>query len=228
MQATEKQSQTEDRRQTSPRRPVQKRSRERVESLLDATDALLAVSEAGDFGLYDIAKQAKVPPASVYHFFPTKEAAFVALAERYLARLNAVSHKTPIDTDKARHWSDVFRAICDRVIDFYDANPNLLKLFFGSALSPQIHGKDLDYVKQLNQGGYAWLNRYLELPEIANAEQRFSIVWAIFDGITGASYGLHLRVTAGYRAEIHTAIAAYVSTFLKDDVPIRRPALEVA
>jgi AcrR family transcriptional regulator len=71
-------------RPTSPRKPVQKRSRERYERLLDATESLLSAQDAGSVGLYDIAKHANVPPASVYHFFPTKEAAFVALAERFL------------------------------------------------------------------------------------------------------------------------------------------------
>jgi len=62
----------EERRSSKPRKPLQQRSRERYELLLDATEALLSERDAIDVGLYDIAKHAKVPPASVYHFFRPK------------------------------------------------------------------------------------------------------------------------------------------------------------
>ncbi len=49
-----------------------------------------------DIGLYQIAEEAGVPPASTYHFFPTKDAAFLALAQRYLDGFVAASAE-PID-----------------------------------------------------------------------------------------------------------------------------------
>src|SRR5271170_7255277 len=89
-----------------PRRPSQQRSRLRFEMLLDAADALLSDKETTDVGLYDIAGAANVPPASVYHLFPTKEAAFVALAERYLSGLT-VRVNQPAPIGELRRWQDL-------------------------------------------------------------------------------------------------------------------------
>lgn len=206
-----------------PRKPVQKRSRERYERLLDATESLLSENEPSTVGLYDIAKQAGVPPASVYHFFPTKEAAFIALAERYLEQLGATTRATPLDRNRIRHWSDIYVLGSQRVFDFYNENPVLLKLFFGSALSPEIRRRDLDYIKGLSENGYAWMNSYFIMPYIPDAEVKFSIIYAIFDGVTSASYERYGRVTDEYRDELIAAIVAFCRTFLPEVIPLRPP-----
>ena len=72
-------------RKASPRKPSRERGHMRYAALLDATEALLQHHSPDDIGLYQIAEHAAVPPASVYHFFQTKDSAFLALAERYLA-----------------------------------------------------------------------------------------------------------------------------------------------
>ena len=60
------------------RRPQRKPGQVRFRKLLDALDELLATSNVQDIGLYQIAAKAKVPNASVYHFFPSTEAALLA------------------------------------------------------------------------------------------------------------------------------------------------------
>lgn len=214
---------TDERKAAGPRRPLQERSRLRVEKLLDATDKLLAAHEPGEVGLYDIARVAKVPPASVYHFFPTKEAAFVALAERYLQRLYKVVRETPLDRKRIRHWSDVFILGSQRSFDFYNRNPVLLKLFFGGALSPEIRRRDDEYLRGLSEGGYDWLNRYFCMPYLPDPEMKFSVIWSIYDGITLTSYQRHGCVTEAYHDEMLRAIIAYCRTFLPDVLPLRPP-----
>jgi AcrR family transcriptional regulator len=213
----------DEKKAVGPRKPLQERSRQRVEKLLNATDKLLATQEPNEVGLYDIARVAKVPPASVYHFFPTKEAAFVALAERYLQRHHKAVRETPLDRKRIRHWSDVFVLGSQRILDFYDRNPVLLKLFFGGALSPEIRERDTEYVRGLSAGGYDWLNRYFCMPYLPDAEMKFSVVWSIYDGITLTSYQRHGRVTEEYREELLRAAIAYCRTFLPDVLPLRPP-----
>lgn len=215
-------------RPTAPRKPVRKRSRERYERLLDATESLLSAQDAGSVGLYDIAKQASVPPASVYHFFPTKEAAFVALAERFLVQLNAATHILPLDHRKIEHWSDIFIMVTDRLITFYNDHPVLLKLFFGSGLTPDIRRRDMDYINSLSESGYAWMNRYFVMPYIPDPEMKFAIIYAIYDGITCASYERHGRVTDEFRDGLIAAVLAYCRTFLPDVIPLRPPEIAQA
>lgn len=213
-------------RATSPRKPVQKRSRERFERLLDAVEELLLDQEPSSLGLYDIAKQANVPPASVYHFFPTKEAAFVALAERYLERLNEMTRSNLLDRSQIRHWSDLYILVSDHLFEFYNENPVLLKLFFGSGLNAEIHNRDLDYIKRLSEDGYNWMNSYFEMPYIPEPEIKFSIIYAIYDGVTSASYQRHGIVTQDYKDGLISAVLAFCRTFLPEVIPLRPPSAQ--
>jgi AcrR family transcriptional regulator len=213
----------EDRRAKQPRRPLQKRSRERFKALLDATDALLEVSDVSEVGLYGIAEQANVPPGSVYHFFPTKEAAFVALAERYLEQLYRLTRLAPPDLDQIRNWPDLFRVGSLKVMDFYNSNPVMLKLFFGSAISPEIRHRDAVYVEALSASGYDWMNTFFEMPYIPDAERKFSVVWSIFDGVTKTSYERHGKMTMEFHREQMEAIIGYCRTFLPEVIPLRSP-----
>lgn len=215
-----------ERRSSKPRKPLQQRGRERYEILLDSTESLLAEHDASDVGLYDIAKHAKVAPASVYHFFPTKEAAFVALADRYLEQLYVLTRNTAIDRKLIRQWTDIYVLGSERLVDFYNKHPVLLKLFFGSALSPEIRRRDMDYIKKMSEREGEWLNSYFIMPYIPDAELKFSVVLSIYDGVTLASYERHGCVTEEYKAELLRAVVAYCKTFLPEVIPLRRPESE--
>lgn len=204
----------EEKRPSAPRKPLQQRSQERVQKLLDATDKLLLKQEPSKVGLYDIAKAAKVPPSSVYHFFPTKEAAFAALAERYLKRLFKATRETPFNDPRIKKWQDVFVLSSRLCVEFYNSNPVILKLFFGSVATPEIRQRDADYLRVLSADGYDWLDRFFHMPDMPDAEIRFSVVWSIFDGITNTSYQRHGYVTPEFHDEAIRAVIAYSSTFL--------------
>lgn len=71
-----------------PRRlPVQARSRERVERILDAAAQLLAEEGYNAVKTNAIAKRADVSIGSVYQFFPNRFAIFNALADRYREKI---------------------------------------------------------------------------------------------------------------------------------------------
>jgi len=105
--------------------------------LLDAADALLSDRETTEVGLYDIAGAAKVPPASVYHLFPTKEAAFVALAERYLIGLKRHIVRTA-PGGQLQRWQDFVTLELHRAIEYYNDHKVMSKLFFGANVIPDV------------------------------------------------------------------------------------------
>ncbi|WP_280718848.1 TetR/AcrR family transcriptional regulator [Kitasatospora sp. MAP5-34] len=73
------------------RRPVQRRSLERYERLLDASAGLLDEVGAGALTTKEVAQRARVPIGTLYQFFSGKESLLAALAarnlDRYLDRL---------------------------------------------------------------------------------------------------------------------------------------------
>lgn len=71
-------------RQGDIRRPQQKRSRKRVEQILDAANSLIAERGSAGMTITEIAELAGITPGSMYQYFPNKAAIINALATRHL------------------------------------------------------------------------------------------------------------------------------------------------
>jgi AcrR family transcriptional regulator len=207
-----------------PRRPSQQRSRLRFELLLDAADALLGAKETTDVGLYDIAGAAKVPPASVYHLFPTKEAAFVALAERYLIGLSRHIIR-PVHGGALRRWQDFVALELHRAVEYYNDNKVMSKLFFGANVIPDVRILDVKNVAAASASTYGRMNRLFEMPYLYDADTKFAALIGIYDGIWMTSYARHGRITADFARESELAGIAYCETFLPAVIPLRAPSV---
>lgn len=206
-----------------PRRPSQQRSRLRFEILLDAADALLTDKETTEVGLYDIAGAAKVPPASVYHLLPTKEAAFVALAERYLVGLT--NHIVrPLRMGELRRWEDFITIELHRAIEYYNNNPVMSKLFFGANVIPDIRILDVKNVSAASASIYDRMNKLFEMPYLYDADTKFAALIGIYDGIWMTSYARHGRIIPDFARETELAGLAYCKTFLPSVIPLRANA----
>lgn len=190
--------------------------------LLDAADALLNEKETTEVGLYDIAGAAKVPPASVYHLFPTKEAAFVALAERYLVGL---SHHIvrPVQPGELRRWQDFVALEIRRAIEYYNDNKVMSKLFFGANVIPDVRILDVKNVAAASASTYGRMNRLFEMPYLYDADTKFAALIGIYDGIWMTSYSRHGRITEDFARETELAGVAYCGTFLPAVIPLRAP-----
>lgn len=198
-----------------PRKPLQKRSRERFELLLNATDHLLATRPLDEIGLYDIAERAAMPAASVYHFFPSREAAFAALAERYLEQLDELNGR-PLRLTRDHGWQDQFTMTMRRSIKFYNDHPVFMSLVLGGAVSAEVRQRDLEFNRRYAEGAYERMNGTFIMPYLSDAPMRFYVLLGIFDGMATASYGRFGRVTDEYRDELIRAVIAYFRTFLPE------------
>lgn len=212
-------------RPSAPRKPAQERSRIRYQALLDATAALLAERDLTDVGLYDIAALAKVPPASAYHFFPTKEAAFLALALRFLEDLDRVL-ETPIESDAIENWPDLLAINFHRGVLFYNENPAFSRILLGGVVISEIRRADVSYVEASSNRFYDLMNRYFVMPYLPEAAVKFSVVISIYDGIWMTSYARHRRITEVFAREAIRAATAYCRSFLPEVLPRRPPAEE--
>jgi len=71
------------------RLPVQERSRERVERILDAASEIVLKSGVDALTTRQIATHAKIPVASLYQYFSDRDAVLLALVERDMAEMDA-------------------------------------------------------------------------------------------------------------------------------------------
>lgn len=209
-----------------PRKPLQKRSRERFEILLNSTDALLSTKEVAEIGLYDIAQHAGVPAASVYHLFPSREAAFAALAQRYLEQLQDLNRQ-PLPLKANDGWQDQFSLHMCRSVKFYNDHPAFMSLVLGGALSAEVRAHDFNFNSRFAETAYDGMNRTFVMPYLPDATTRFYVLIAIFDGMCTASYGRFGTITDQYRDEMIRAIIAYFRTFLPEILERREDADEM-
>lgn len=200
-------------RRDKPRVPSRGRGVARYKILLDATQALLKKHDPADVGLYQIAEKADVPPASVYHFFPTKEAAFVALAQRFVDQLLEL-HRAPIPARLVRNWTDLFEIDTRRAMDFYNANIPALKIFYGGHGGVETREIDRIASVKMSSSGYARLNQIFHMPFLTNPDIKFEARLSILEAIWSLSVRDTGRITEEYHREALEACFAYSHTFL--------------
>jgi len=209
------------------RRPSRGRGVVRYQALLEATEALLLEGDPDVIGLYQIAEKAGVPPASVYHFFPTKEAAYQALAERYLEGLLRM-HSEPIEAAQIRNWQDLSAIDMRRAMDYYNARPPMLKILYGGYGGVGARNIDLLTNEKLAKAAYRRLNRIFHVPHLPGEETKAQIALGILDAIWTISVRLHGRITEEYYQEALSACTAYRRLYMPEYLQPRDLLTETA
>jgi AcrR family transcriptional regulator len=203
------------------RQPLRQRGRTRFQQLLEATEALLLDASPDDIGLYQIAKRAGIAPASAYHFLPTKNAALLALAEKYHADFRALVN-APATSATLMSWQDLLALRHERAVAYYNANLPAAKIFLGIHPSWEIHQADKDYNRVASQALFEIFDRVFVMPYVKEPQPRFEIMYSIADGIWAISFERHASITPKYADEALSACIAYCRTFLPERVE-RRP-----
>ena len=208
----------------NPRRtakgPGNARGVQRRTALLDATELLLTTSSPEDIGIYQIAEQAGVPPASAYHFFPTKDAAYLALGRRYIEAFWALEREQT-DARQLKSWQDYFEIEQDRARRFGNAHPVALKIFYGGYGSPASRKADVRLAAELAERIYPVLDTLFHMPRIPDATRHFQIALAILNAVWALSYEHHGEITDAYFQDALKAHNAYCRLFLPEQLEPR-------
>ncbi|AHH93410.1 TetR family transcriptional regulator [Kutzneria viridogrisea] len=125
------------------RKPVQQRSAQRVERMLEACAAL--IEEVGYDGVTTtlIAERAGVAVGSLYQFFPDKRAVVQALTLRNLERFMAVVVQR-FESTELDHWWDAVDSMFDVYVEMHRTVPAFSRLHFGDVVDTRLldEGKD--------------------------------------------------------------------------------------
>ena len=206
----------------SARKPVRKHAQERFDALLDATEALLTDVSNEEVSLAQIAQFSGVPLASVYHFFPNRNAAYVALAQRYHAHLRYLAAQphalAPVT------WQDMVGANQRRAAQYLNERPAALRLFMGAGVSVQVRNIDMNGNLALTRMRLEQFNQHFDMPRIPDLEYRLGIALAISEGVWALSYSTHHCITDDFLAESARAAVCYLRCFLPESLPLRSAA----
>lgn len=198
----------------SHRNPQRSPGRKRFGALLNATEQLLTECSAEDLTLARIAERAEVPVSSIYHFFPNKNAAYTALAQRFHAQLREISER-PM-TPAPRSWQAVIEDKQRAGAKFLNEHPAALHLFMGAGISVDVRNLDLSSNVQLAQSRAAYLRRYFHMPRLPDLENHLAVAIGLTDGIWAISYSAERRITPFYAREALRATVLYLRSYLPE------------
>ncbi|MGH7713716.1 MAG: TetR/AcrR family transcriptional regulator, partial [Gemmatimonadaceae bacterium] len=106
-----------------PRAPQQDRGLKRVESILDAAEAVIAEVGVDAASTNAIAERAGASVGSLYHFFPSKEAIIEALARRFADQKRELNARA-IPIERAHMpLEEIFERVVDSHARFIDEKP---------------------------------------------------------------------------------------------------------
>lgn len=207
-----------------PRSPKSERGLARYESLLDATDRLLVELDPDQVGLYQIAEEAGASPSSVYHFFPTKEVAHLALMRRYLEGLRNLDGME-VDVGELESWQDLMKLDQIRARDYYNSHPPALKLLFGGYGGVEARKLDERYSEEIVSSMYSRYNGIFHMPQLENEALMFTICFAILDAVWAVSFRRFGEITSDFLREGQAACIAYCRHYLPERTPQRESVL---
>ncbi len=118
--------------------PAQARSRERLERILDAAEAVL-----GDVGyeaatMQEIAERAGTSIGSVYQFFPNKKVLVGAISDRYNETVRALFDSLLTPETMQRPWIELLENAIDALFEFNMNAPGFRALWLQGTIAPEV------------------------------------------------------------------------------------------
>lgn len=204
-----------------PRAPTRERGVIRYEALLDIVEALLKAHGTEAVSLAMVAEQAALAPASVYHFFPNIQAAFVALSRRHQARMADLS-RLPVPAACLESWRSLLAWDVKCVADYYNREPQCMKLILGGFGELEIRRLSQENNVRIARGIYSRYQRAFEMPFLEDAETLFLIAVEIIDAVFSVAYMRHEHVPPAFEREAVRAAVAYARSYLPEYTPLRQ------
>ena len=200
------------------RPPSQARGEAKFERLLDATQAMIEERGIDEFSLADVAKRADVATGSAYHFFPSLEAAFVALVERF-DRAFAEIVRQPIAKEDATSWQAILAIHFENSREYINANPAALTLIIGPGRSWQSKQADTLGDSQIASAMAESYTQHFVLPEHPPTNELLLLGIRILEGFWELSVQQHGYVTQAFSEETIKAATAYLRLYWPEYLP---------
>lgn len=204
------------------RRPRQKRSQERFESILDAAERVLHQYSPDEVSVYTVAEEAGMSPPSIYHFFPDGQHIFVALAERYFAMFAEGLERLPRQTIST--WQELvdFRYASSR--RFYNANSAARKIILGAGNFWAIRTRDLDLDETLAVRQAKEMQTLFVMPDMPGLVDRMTETIVMNDALWALAVHRHGMIDDESETHARRARIAHMRTYLPE-LLVRSPTV---
>lgn len=197
------------------RKPVQERSRERVEKVMAAAQELLLELGPEDTSIPEVAVRAGVPRASIYPFFPNKYALFLAIGDYHLKQIGELIQTLgqEMNTDD---WRELVREAVGQVSDYYNQHPVAGLLILGGPMSRTGYQSQEVTIKDIGQNLRPLFNALQPDQSLPEDPDVITIAVEISFACLRHSWFTHERVTAPMAEQASLAATAYLEAWLKN------------
>jgi AcrR family transcriptional regulator len=128
------------------RKPQQERSQARVERVLEASLHLFAARGYESVSMREIAREAKMPIATVYQYFPMKLAIVREMWRRYTSSITqtlAEGIRRAIE-ENTNHSEDLIGSLIDRMAQLQASNPAFIEIWSCVAASMELRALNVE------------------------------------------------------------------------------------
>jgi len=125
------------------RMPTQKRSRERVERMLDCATQLISENGSDALRMSELAEKAGVSIGSLYQYFPDKAAIILTLAERYNAMGRDCIRDELAGVESIEDLPEAFAGLIDIYYAMFLAEPVMRDIWSGTQADAALREIDL-------------------------------------------------------------------------------------
>lgn len=127
------------------RKPRQQRSRERVDSILEASKELIVEKGSAGLQIQEIALRAGITAGSMYQYFPNKAAIIHALAEHYIEYVHdLVSKGIGKPPSNIEECVEKLNLLLDSFYLLYREDPVLREIWVSTAVDKSMQDMDLE------------------------------------------------------------------------------------
>ena len=202
------------------RKPSQARGIAKFERILDAAHGLIEQEPEAEISLYDVADAAGVATGSVYHFFPSIEAIYIALVERYDRRFAEIIREVkPVPGD---NWQQLLVQHTESSRAFINEHRPALMLILGPLRTWQSRQVDTVGDAEIALAMVENYERFFVLPDMVAPNVILHHAIRMLEGFWELSLQQHGYVTEEMSNETNRAMIAYLRLYWPDQLP-RQP-----
>jgi AcrR family transcriptional regulator len=194
------------------RRPKQERGIKKFEAILDGADKLILSQGIHNFSLYDIAENASVAVGSVYHFFPSIEAVFAALVERYDREFTVIVSEN-IPHDEVDSWADIIWHHIEKSRQYINTHEQVLIMILGPGQTWQTRLVDTVGDTAIARAMLTNITEFFDIPDSPDPAELLHYAIRILESIWQLSYQRHGQVTEEMQNETYRAMCAYLELY---------------
>jgi AcrR family transcriptional regulator len=194
----------------------------RRKRLLEAARGLLGTRDLDQISLSDVARAARIPKSSAYHYYGDIMDLYVQLSGVFGEEM-LEDMRRPLKGGPPSRWTDIVAALVRRGARYFDDHRAARQLLISPKTPPALKLHDRQSDQRIARRFEEQIERRFALPERKDRTALFFRAIEIADLMFSLSVLEHGAITPHMTGEAVGAVSAYLRTHFPAVLPRRRP-----